>query len=267
MKIYVCQLDIAWEDKAANFAKVRQLLGSAKLEKGSLVLLPEMFATGFSMNVQAIAEDPDAGPTARFLAECATQFGVFVAGGLVTIGADGKGRNEMIVAAPDGARAARYAKIHPFTYGEESHHYSGGDKVCTFSCRGAAVAPFICYDLRFPEIFRVAMRNGAEVYIVIASWPDRRAEHWTTLLRARAIENQAYVAGVNRCGRDPRCGYSGHSQIIDPQGNVLVDAGEGENVVGAEIDLHALHSYRAKFPALNDLRPEFLAQIKYPHTA
>jgi predicted amidohydrolase len=119
---------------------------------------------------------------------------------------------------------------------------------------GWNVQPTICYDLRFPELYRATGVRGAELICVIANWPAARESHWLTLLKARAIENQAYVAGVNRCGRDPNVEYSGRSQIIDPRGEVVADAGSAETIIAAELDREALRAYRAKFPALNDAR-------------
>jgi len=118
------------------------------------------------------------------------------------------------------------------------------------------VAPFICYDLRFPELFRMAVRQGAQLYVVIANWPASRVHHWVTLLQARAIENQAYVVGVNRCGSDPKVAYAGRSLVVSPRGVILADAGGGERVLSAELDLAALQAYRAEFPVLQDMRWE-----------
>lgn len=258
MKICCCQVNIIWEDKTANYAAVRQLMCSDKPQAGSLVLLPEMFATGFSMNVAGIAEDRINGSTSRFLAECAKEFSVFMMGGFVSLGPDGKGRNELAIFDPDGLRVCDYTKIHPFSYGEESCHYSGGSQIRSFAWAGATVSPFICYDLRFPEIFRIATREGAGILVVIANWPQAREMHWLTLLRARAIENQCYVAGVNRVGHDPNVEYSGRSLIIDPCGEIIADAGNEQRIISAEIDLSALRAYRCQFPALNDMRQEFL---------
>lgn len=258
MKLYGCQFDISWEDRPANYRKVRELLENAAPAKNSLVFLPEMFPTGFSMNVPIVGEDPQDGPTSHFLSECASDLNVYLAGGFATLGADGKARNELAVYDPSGARLAQYAKLHPFTFGGESRNYVAGDRIQRFSWSGTTVSPFICYDLRFPEIFRIAMHGGAEVLAVVANWPLPREEHWLTLLRARAIENQAYVIGVNRCGSDPKLVYFGRSLIIDPHGAVLADAGNGPKVIGAEVDLDALRAYRTQFPILGDLRKDFL---------
>ncbi len=130
----------------------------------------------------------------------------------------------------------------------------------TFAWGGFAVAPFVCYDLRFPEVFRVASRSGANLLVVIANWPAARGAHWLTLLAARAIENQAYGIGVNRCGRDPNAAYAGQSRILDPRGRVIAEAGGAVSVVEADLDLEALLTYRREFPVLADLDPRFLPE-------
>ena len=121
-----------------------------------------------------------------------------------------------------------------------------------FPWGGFTVAPFVCYDLRFPELFRAAARKGADLLVVIAAWPVKRIEHWLTLLRARAIENQAWVVGVNRCGREPHFIYNGRSVVVDPHGAIVADAGEIEKVLAASVDAEAVRAWRAEFPALRD---------------
>jgi predicted amidohydrolase len=256
MRVTLCQMDIAWEDKPANFGKVEALLSATLPAEDSLLILPEMFGTGFSLNVARIAEGPEQ-ETEHFLARIARKYRVFVLGGLVTAGADGRGRNQAVVFDPAGQPLARCTKMHPFTYGGESAHYARGDGPVLFPCREFLVAPLICYDLRFPEPFRIAVRQGAQLFVVIASWPAPRAAHWATLLQARAIENQAYVVGVNRCGRDPQNEYAGHSMVVDPRGTVLLDIGSAEGVASAELDLPSLLEYRREFPALADIHPEY----------
>jgi predicted amidohydrolase len=257
MRVAGVQLDIAWEDKKANYAKVGGLVGAAKLPRGTFVLLPEMFATGFSMNVAGIAENPG-GETEIFLAGLAAEFGVTVCAGVVTRAADGRGLNQSVTFAPDRSLVARYSKIHPFSYGGETQHYAPGTEVLTYAADGVPVAPFVCYDLRFPEIFRNAAKRGAQLLTVMANWPEPREAHWLALLKARAIENQAFVIGVNRCGRDPKLAYSGRGQVIDPRGNVLADGGNAEGVFSAELDLASLAAYRKDFPALQDMRSGWL---------
>lgn len=251
MKVIGCQLDIVWENKKANYAKVRSLLEAAPPERGALLLLPEMFATGFSMNVQAIQEGIPS-ETEAFLATLAREHGVYVMGGVVSPGAQDRGRNESVVFNPQGRLLARYCKQHPFSLGGESQHYEAGKGGATFDWQGFTTAPFICYDLRFPEIFRTAIRSGAQLLAVIANWPSKRAQHWVTLLQARAIENQAYVIGVNRCGHDPKLHYPGRSLVVDPLGEIIADAGEHESLMCADLDLEKVVQWRKDFPALRD---------------
>jgi len=249
--VFAVQFDIAWEDKAANFRKVEALLESASPTAGSLVVLPEMFASGFSMNL-AVTRQSAEREDETFLAGLARQHGVFVAGGVVSPGAGGMGRNEAVVFSPDGNLAARYAKIHPFSFGGEAQGHEAGTEIVTFDWGGFVVAPFVCYDLRFPEIFRAAARQGANLFVVMALWPVKRQQHWLTLLQARAIENQAYVVGVNRVGRDPEFLYSGRSVVVDPQGVIIADAAEREHVVPAVLEPEVVSAWRRDFPALRD---------------
>ncbi|MFA5863292.1 MAG: carbon-nitrogen family hydrolase [Phycisphaerae bacterium] len=256
MNVIGIQLDIVWENKIANFEKVRSLLGAAKVEPGSLVVLPEMFATGYSKNLSAVVDD-NARPTERFLAEIAKQFGVYILAGMVAYSESEKASNQAIVFDPQGRELIRYNKLHPFSYENEGDYYAPGDNIVTFDWAGFTVAPFVCYDLRFPEIFRQAVRQGVTLFVIIANWPKAREMHFKTLLAARAIENQAYVIGVNRCGHTPKLTYAGHSMVIDPRGQALIDAGETETLIQTVLNLDYLNTYRQEFPVLRDIRPEF----------
>jgi predicted amidohydrolase len=222
-----------------------------------------MFATGFSMNVASVAEGAARGGE-RFLTETARRLHCAVIGGVVTAEPGGRGRNEAVAFGPDRAELARYAKLHPFRLAGETDHYAAGDRPVIFDWAGCAVAPLICYDLRFPEAFRLAARRGAELFVVIANWPQVRAAHWTPLLRARAIENQAYVVGVNRCGRDPNHTYTGGSCVVSPAGDVMVELGAAPGVVSAELDIQALRTYRQEFPSLADVRDDLLRDPEDP---
>ena len=259
MQVTAIQPDIAWENKPANFERVRRLVAAARPEAGGLVVLPEMFATGFSMDVARIHEGPQREAEA-FLSGLACERGVYVIGGVANLGPDGRGRNEAVLFGPDGGELARYAKMHPFSFGGETEHYSPGDRVVTSPLGEFTAAVTVCYDLRFPELYRAAVLAGADLLVVIANWPAPRAAHWTTLLAARAIENQAYAVGVNRCGNDPKHAFSGHSQIIGPRGTVLADAGEHEGSITAALDLESLKAYRREFPALADIRKDLMRE-------
>lgn len=250
MHVVAVQFDVQWENKAANFARVRALLQAAAVPAGSLIVLPEMFSTGFSLNLEATRQaTPPEGE--QFLAEVAREFQSAVVGGVVVDGS-GKPTNQSVAVAPDGRILARYAKIHPFSLGSEDAHYAAGNEIVTFEWGGFTVAPFVCYDLRFPEIFRAAADRGATLFTVIAQWPIRRVTHWSVLLRARAIENQACVVGVNRVGSDPQFVYPGGSAVLDPHGNPLVEAGNQEQVFTVELDPAAVAGWRSEFPALRD---------------
>ncbi len=249
MKLVGCQWDIAWEDPDANYLRASELLSGVDAD---LIVLPEMFSTGFSMDVAKVAEG-DPSSTEGFLSELGAVNGCASLGGLVRAGKEGQGYNELI--AFDSARAelARYRKNRTFRFTGESDFYERGAELAVFEWQGWKVAPLICYDLRFPELFRRVTARGAELLVVIASWPTVRVDHWITLLRARAIENLAYVMGVNRCGSDPNYEYPGRSVIIDPWGEVVADAGSDEGLVTAEIDLNRVRDWRAEFSALEDL--------------
>jgi predicted amidohydrolase len=256
MKIACCQFDLEWESKPANHARVARMLRGAGLAAGSLVVLPEMFATGFSMNVAGIEDSRDQF-TQRFLSSLATELEINIIGGVVSLGPKGMGYNEAIGYGPSGGKIVRYRKMHPFGFSGENKHYLPGDQVARFAIDGLRVCPLICYDLRFPEPFRVGLRQGADCFVVIANWPKQREQHWLALLQARAIENQAYVAAVNRIGKDPNAEYGGRSLLIDPRGNILADAGSAETIISADFDREVVATYRKEFPVLSDIRTDY----------
>lgn len=170
-------------------------------------------------------------------------------------GKNGAARNKALVFEPAGELIGFYAKMRPFSPGGESDHYVAGAKPMTFRSGEWGISPFICYDLRFPELFRAAAAaHQPELYLVIANWPEKRITHWVRLLQARAIENQAYVVGVNRVGSDPAYVYNGRSVIVDFNGEIIVEAGAGEGVIQGELDLEPLRKYRQGLPFLQDLK-------------
>src|SRR2546421_8351527 len=172
MKVICAQLDILWEERQSNYAKVRGMIDKFRPDPGALLVLPEMFSSGFSMNVAKIKEGSPS-QTEQFLGAIARLYSIYIIAGVVTLGADGKGRNEAVVIDIQGRPILRYAKLHPFTLGGESQHYSAGDGIELFNWLGFMTAPFICYDLRFPEVFRAATRKGAHMFLVIANWPNK----------------------------------------------------------------------------------------------
>ncbi len=254
MNIILVQLDIAWEDKAANLSTVRQWVADAKPEKDSLIVLPEMFSTGFSMNVKATAQN-EAREEEAFMSQMAKQYESTVLGGVVSPVDDGQARNEAVAFGPQGQLLARYAKIQLFSSADEANTYTAGSEIVNFPWCGFDVTPFICYDLRFPEHFREAVRRGTQVFVVIACWPAKRHLHWFTLVQARAIENQAFVIAVNRCGSDPQFLYNGGSMIVSPKGHLVAEAGNKPGIVKAQIQPEEVIEWRKQFPALKDMRP------------
>ena len=253
MNIAAIQLDSAWEDPHANFAKVESLLAASPPAEGTLIVLPEMFATGFSLDLSKTMQGAALG-TEDFLRALAIRHRCPVLGGIISPGGHERGRNESVTFDAEGTLLARYVKQHPFSGAGESEVHEAGNKSIVFRLGDFTVAPLICYDLRFPELFREAARLGADLFVVIAAWPIKRIEHWLTLLKARAIENQAFVVGVNRTGREPQFEYCGRSVIVNPHGEIIADAGTGESILMAEISHAEVSSWREEFPALRDVR-------------
>ena len=258
MHAHLVQFDIAWEDPAKNFDRVRDLLADAPVSPGDLVVLPEMFAVGFSLNIERTEQT--SAETAAFLAVLAKDLGATVQGGLPRRAAGAThGTNHMTAFSPRGELLCDYAKIHPFSYGREGEAFIGGEQIALYDWPAPGsdplrICPVVCYDLRFPELFRLGLLGGAEVFSVGANWPDARQEHWRTLLIARAIENQAFVLGVNRTGSDPHLRYAGGSIALGPRGEVLGELGDEEAVLSVEIEPDRVRGWRAEFPAWQDVR-------------
>jgi predicted amidohydrolase len=211
-----------------------------------------MFDTGFSMDVTKTAQT-DARESEMFLRWAAREYGAAVLGGVVGPAMGGTASNEAVCFAPDGSELVRYRKMQPFTLAGEDKKYGCGDRHRVFEWQGVRIAPFICYDLRFPERFRPAAREGAELITVSACWPTTRSEHWVRLLQARAIENLAYVVGVNRCGEEPTLKYDGRTTAFDQMGVALFEANAAEQVLTTEVDVEAVRAWRDQFPALRDM--------------
>lgn len=252
MRLAAVQHDIVFEDAAATRARLVPLIAEAAAARARIVVLSEMFATGFSMRPERIAEE-EGGPNEEFLTTAARDHDAFVIASIAQRGPDGRYRNNAVVAAPDGT-VSRYAKIHPFSYAGEHERYAAGQKHLTVEVDGLRVTVFVCYDLRFADEFWERAAD-TDCYVVPANWPEARAEHWRTLLRARAIENQAYVVGVNRVGAADGLAYLGDSAIVDPLGRTLASASVGESVLVAEVDPAEVVAVRAEFPFLEDRRP------------
>ncbi|MFN9991895.1 MAG: carbon-nitrogen family hydrolase [Phycisphaerales bacterium] len=252
MKVHLFQTNPVWEDRPGNLDRARRLVEATNPAQGDLVIFPEMFDTGFSMDARKNA-DRD-GRTSSFLMETAARFGCCVLGGRTVPGGDGKGKNVATAFGPDANLLCEYAKVHPFTLGGEHEGFEPGDRVEVFEWGGMKIAPIICYDLRFPELFRKALLMGAEAFAVIACWPKTRAAHWRALLIARAIENQAWVFGCNRSGNDPKLEFMGGSMAVAPTGEVVAESFEIDACVSADVDADDVRRWRRKFPAWKDHR-------------
>ncbi|MCA9279477.1 MAG: carbon-nitrogen family hydrolase [Phycisphaeraceae bacterium] len=260
MRAHLVQFDILWQNKHANFDRVANLLSDARPEAGDFVLLPEMFDTGFSFAVSATADEN--GETIDFVRSIALKYDITIQAGRTVRSEDvSRARNEAPIVTRDGV-VATYTKIHPFSHGfpgqREVDTFDSGAEVITYAwrCDGVSmrVCPAICYDLRFAELFRRGLDMGAEVFALGANWPVARQEHWRALLIARAIENQAFVFGVNRIGRDPSLEYVGGTIAVGPRGEVLGELKDEEAVLTVEIDPRDVTRWREKFHAWEDRR-------------
>jgi predicted amidohydrolase len=245
------QHDIVWEDPRANFARLAPMIATAAHGGARLIVCTEMFSSGFSMHTERIAEPAD-GPSTQFLVDQARANGAWVCASIPVQAGAPRPYNQLTLAAPDGALHT-YAKIHPFTYGREHEHYSAGESFLTVDIEGVRASFFVCYDLRFADEFW-ALAPGTDCYVVPANWPAARRTHWQALLTARAIENQAYVVGVNRVGDGGKLSYAGDSMIVDPLGEVLASAARTESIISAEITPERVKEVRTEFPFLQDRR-------------
>jgi predicted amidohydrolase len=254
MRFAVVQHDIVWEDRTANFARLAPQVARAAGAGAEFVLLSETFSTGFSMT-PGIGE-PEGGPSAQFLQAQAAEHGVWVAGSCPEVAPDGElPYNSLVLAGPDGT-VHRYRKLHPFTHGGEHERFRAGEKPVTVEVGGLRVTPFVCYDLRFADVFWHAALD-TDVYLVTANWPAARRLHWQTLLRARAIENQAYVVGCNRVGTaGDGTEHTGDSRIVSPMGELLATAAGVETVLVADVDPAEVTATRERLRFLADRRAQ-----------
>ncbi len=248
LRVTTVQADLIWEDATANRAAFTALL-TPQAGKTDLILLPEMFSTGFSMNAARLAESMD-GPTVKWMAEMAKETNAVVAGSLI-IEDGGNYYNRLIWMSPNGA-IKQYDKRHLFTMAGEHNTYTAGTELLITEVNGWKVCPLICYDLRFP----VWSRNteGYDLMFYVASWPQKRVYAWKSLLQARAIENQCFVIGVNRVGQDGNgFDYSGDSRVIPPLGDRLIYEGTDEaELITHELSGGLITEVRERFPFLLD---------------
>ena len=250
MKVAAAQMDIAWHDRNANHEKIRRMAAAAKRSGADLLVFPEMAATGFSMDT-SITPEPIDGPTPALFRDLAGNLEMAISGGFVLERKGGRPQNVSLTVDRNGADLALYAKTHQIGLLHEDQHYDPGDGPVSFSLNDMEAACLICYDLRFPELFR-SLADRCSLILIIASWPAPRQRHWDILLPARAVENQLYIVGVNRAGEGGGHLFTGGSAIIDPAGEMVAHGGDRENLVVGEINSQRVKKVRSDMPFLKD---------------
>ncbi len=251
LNVTLVQPDLAWEDKETNLRKLEDKI-RALGPQAEVVILPEMFSTGFSMRPELLAETMD-GPTVAWMKKLSAEKRVILTGSLI-IREEEAYFNRLLWVLPDGT-IGTYDKKHLFAYAGEHEHYSPGQKRLIASAKGWKINLQVCYDLRFPVWARQQQETGAEydLLIYVANWPAKRSTAWKTLLRARAIENQCFVVGVNRVGVDGNgIEHSGDSLVIDPVGEILYEKTATEDVFSIDLDRSVLDEWRKRLPFLGD---------------
>ena len=252
MKVAVIQVDTVWENRDANFAQIAPLVATAVQNGATFVLLTEMFSTGFVVNRSDIGE-PEGGPSSQFLSQMATRHKIWIGGSCPEVTTnDPRPFNSFVLVSPHGEQH-RYHKIHPFTFGGEDTYFRAGENFVTVNVDGVRVTLFVCYDLRFADEFWATAAN-TDLYLVPGNWPASRREHWMALLRARAIENQAFVIGCNRVGTGGGLEYAGDSRVVNPLGEVIAEAGDVSTILYADISSEEVQNVRTTFRFMQDRR-------------
>ena len=259
MKIGLVQMDIHWENIGQNMERSEKFFVRGKNKKVDILVFPEMTLTGFSMNADILGSSWQR--QVDFFRSMSRKYGITAVFGYIMPVPDRdlalhphwNRYYNMLGIAVDGELQLQYAKIHPFTFGLEAGTYQGGENIQTMDWKGTGLGAFVCYDLRFPEIFQISS-DESEVIFVISNWPGKRVEQMDRLLAARAIENQVYIVGVNRVGEGDGLIYNGHSAVYGPTGERLTALSEEEALITAEIDLESLRRLRDSFPLKADRR-------------
>ena len=250
LTIALGEYDTGWHDVAGSLSRAGEVAHHARNAGADVLLLPEMFATGFTMEAREFAEADD-GPIAKGVADIARKESLWILAGISVRTSDGRFVNTAKLFSPTGEETSSYEKQRLFTYANENEIYSQGDEPCFAEINGVRVAIFICFDLRFPELFR-AVGPDVDAFLLIANWPQTRQQHWDVLTRARAIENQCYVIAVNRTGEGGGLKYAGGSVAYDPLGNRCDEAATTSPIRIARISSEAVRQARKAFPI-----PEF----------
>lgn len=250
-------MNIAFENKISNLKKIEKFIIEAKSKNADIVFFPEMSLTGFSMNISKTTESDFS--NIEKIKKMAFQNEIFVGFGWVEK-AGKKAKNCYSIIDKKGTEICKYVKIHPFSYSGENKYFLAGENIVTFNINKLNFGIFICYDLRFPEIFQIASKK-ASVIVVAANWPKDRRDHWLSLLKARAIENQAYIIGINCFGKQNEIYYSGDSCIYNPNGCKICSAEEEEKLIVFEI-FDDVFEYRKNFPLKKDRRTDLYKKLQ-----
>ncbi|MCA1059400.1 carbon-nitrogen family hydrolase [Rossellomorea aquimaris] len=256
-KIGLAQMDIAFGKPEENMEKVEQWVRKAKVDGCTTVVLPELWTTGYDLTRMDEIADEGAEDSSTFLTSLSKKYSIHIIGGSVANKSMDGIRNTLIAVDSKGILVKQYSKLHLFKLMDEHHYLLPGQEDGMFSLEETKMAGLICYDIRFPEWFRKHVLLGAKVVFVVAEWPSARIDHWQTLLKARAIENQCFVIACNRVGSDPNNEFGGCSLIIDPWGEILAKGTQTEELVSAEINLQEVEKVRKQIPIFQDRRPEY----------
>jgi predicted amidohydrolase len=259
LTLSLAQFNIKNGDFAANLATVQTMAAEAARRGSGILLLPELWATGGDFAGGMAYVQNERAMVHEAVADLARQHNLHIIGSDLALNGAGKMTNTAVFYNNHGQSIANYDKIHLFQLMGEHHHLSGGDHLALVDTDWGKMGLSICYDLRFPELFRAYALAGAQLVLLPAEWPHPRLAHWRTLLRARAIENQMYIVACNRTGRDEQYHFFGHSTIIDPWGDIVVEAGEGELLLTATVDMDVVTAVRQHIPIFADRRPELYA--------
>ncbi|PFG03270.1 carbon-nitrogen family hydrolase [Bacillus sp. es.036] len=255
-KIALLQFDIAFGNPEENFSKVKELVAKAVHDKPDIIVLPELWSTGYDLSRLDEIGDTNAEKSIAFLSDLAKKNKVSIVGGSIAKQHNDHVTNTMLVFNRDGQLIHEYSKAHLFRLMNEEKYLVSGNEKSHFTLEELPSAGFICYDIRFPEWLRLHAIEGAQVLFVPAEWPKQRTDHWRALLISRAIENQCYVIACNRVGADPDNAFGGHSLIIDPWGTIIAEAGEEETILTGLIDEEEIPSIRSRIPIFEDRRPD-----------
>lgn len=256
MKVACIQMDIVFGDVEKNIENAKNKISEAMKERPDVIVLPELWTTGYDLTRLSEIADRDGLETKEKLIEWSKQYGVHIVGGSIAKQTEQGVTNTMYVVTNKGELVNEYSKVHLFQLMDEHKYLIAGNSTGEFKLDDVECAGTICYDIRFPEWMRVHTAKGAKVLFVVAEWPLVRLVHWRLLLQARAVENQCYVVACNRAGKDPNNEFAGHSLIVDPWGEIVVEANEEESILFGELTFEKIEEVRKGIPVFADRRPE-----------